>query len=298
MSQARARYQAALSGRDGGAILTPWDQLNNLTRGFTADEVVILASESKMGKSMWLGELILYVAWCYGQVEVFAAEMGEFKTYSRLLALISGISAGRQREAARAACGEGSRSQMFTLRESTRMASAMTYLDGLPITIHEDAMSAQDIVAHCRASNRRKKLRSVIVDTFGAVRHERVKGQAKTDSLEESIKALKFGAKEVQAPFFVAHHLNRGARTSGRPTADNLRDGGNLDGWASSVLFLHKENHEHMLIVDRCRDGTPGVIPNSFDGSRALWWETGLEPWHPLDFHQDELAIDDGSLAV
>jgi replicative DNA helicase len=297
-AEAVGRYEDVMNSDRGAAILSPWSQINKLTGGFTGDEFNVVAADSKLGKSFFLNLLAVYVSIRFGDVAIFATEMGEFKTISRLIALFSGVSARRQREGRIALRHDRTLAKPLDEWEIERIEEAKANVRVLPIHLFEQSLSADEIVAHCRRLNQRRKLSAVLVDTLGAMRIPRLKGQSKTDAIEESVKTLKFGAKEIDAPFFAAHHLNRGDRKHGRPTADNLRDGGNLDGWASSVIFLVKTDQGgYEFYVERTRDGNSGIVDAKFDGSLAMWWEAAeTDPWTPSGFvkpNQDDL-FDEG----
>ena len=103
MAQAIARYRARLASPGGLIYLTPWPMLNRLVAGFRPGELIVLAGESKLGKSMWSNMLMVYLAERYalfgkpaGSIALFPPDMGQDPTTARLIALYSGISARLQ----------------------------------------------------------------------------------------------------------------------------------------------------------------------------------------------------------
>lgn len=276
---------------------TPWPSLDRLTGGFTADELVVWASDPGVGKSFALAQLAAYVAEHYGNVAYFTTEMGEWKTLQRFVALFSGVSARRQREGTQADRSPGTSGEKpFSRGERQRIQSALVTLRRFPIFLSDETMSADDLVAQCRRLHRISALSAVFIDTLGAlsdvVGHS---GPGRDPGTHERQKRvvwmLKSLAKELGIPVHVAHHFSREAPVRGVPAAPSkgrLRDGGGLENTATTIILPYRETivekergHggrewtriEYFWKIDKARDGNEMTLPMNFLGAQAMWTE-------------------------
>ncbi len=275
---------------------TPWPSLDRLTGGFTADELVVWASDPGVGKSFALAQLAASVAARYGNVAYFTTEMGEWKTLQRFVALFSGVSARRQREGTQAQRSPGTAGEKpFTPGEQQRIERALVTLRRYPIYLSDETMSSDDLVAQCRRLHRQSSLSAVFIDTLGAlsdvVGHS---GPGRDPGTHERQKRvvwmLKALAKELAIPVHVAHHFSREAPVRGVPAAPSksrLRDGGGLENTATTIILPYRETIvekeagskrewtriEYFWKVDKARDGNEMTLPMNFLGAQAMWTE-------------------------
>jgi replicative DNA helicase len=293
----------------GNVYLTPWPKLDRLTSGFTGDELVVWAGETGVGKSFLENMLAAYVAEHYGAVAIFATEMGEFKTVERLIALYSGVSTRRQRENLFAERGESSPfAKPFDKWEAERVFDARVVLELLPIYVFDGSLSSDEIVSQCRRLHREVGLRSVFVDTLGAVAEIATgavgRGEPSTHERQKrAVSALKALSGEIDAPVHVAHHLSRPDSRGVRSAKERLRDGGNLENIATTFIEPHREivdsKRVYHLIVHKARDGDDGMkVKMRFVGSAARWFEEGqerlwLDPATPQEITLEEAALDE-----
>ncbi len=282
------------------AYRTPCHLLDRLTGGFTGGELVVWASSAGVGKSFALTQLAHHVAATYGPCAMFATEMGAAATRARLIALVSGVSARRQRElsvAPEIAFGNRapSRAELDAQREAVRRA--ISALRRVPIYLSDQTMSSDDLIARARREHRRVGgLKSIFIDTLGALSDVAShSGPGKDPGVHERQKrvvwSLKALAKELDIPIHVAHHFSRAADYKGvaaAPSKERLRDGGGLENTATTIIFPHRAlivekeagkncrewpHWEYSWIVDKARDGSEGTIPMNFLGAEARWEE-------------------------
>jgi replicative DNA helicase len=276
--------------KDVASYLTPWPMLDALTGGFTGDELIVWASDPAVGKSILAVQLACYIAERYGPVVIFATEMGAFKTMARLIALYSGVSARRQREGAFALrYPEKSDIEPLDEWEIESIKTARYLLEAMPIYVYDDTLTSEQVVAHIRRLNRAEPLKAAFIDTLGALDDVKPSGRQSThERLSVAVQTLKRCAKEIDIPVHAVHHFSRDNErgpSSGRPSKKRLRDGGNLEGWATTIIFPHRElvndpetgkkKMRHVLIVDKARDGEEGEIPMRFEGAKARWYQEG-----------------------
>jgi replicative DNA helicase len=93
-------------------------------------------------------------------------------------------------------------------------------------------------------------------------------------------------ARELDLPIMVLAQLNRGPdqRDDHRPRMSDLRDSGQIEQDADTVLMLYREDYYHQhepgyvltetaeLIVAKQRNGSQGVVPMSWNGSEMKYY--------------------------
>ncbi len=287
MAESLAAYEAKLGQEGGIAYRTPWEKLDALTSGFVPGELVVWAGDGGIGKSQALTMLTAYTAERYGRVALFATEMGRDRTVARFVALYSGVSARRQRNDPQAP---------LTVRERGRIAEARKLLELAPIDLFDaaPAMTTDDVVAQCRHMHRERPLKQVTIDTFGMLADlEETGRRTLTSVIEASARKLVRLSQELGIVIHLVQHLNRdGTERTKKPSKRNLRNGGNLEGHASTVILLWQSAEgKYYFIVDKARDGCERDVEMERFGHRSVWLEKGgrEQAWcEPLDAVQDD----------
>jgi replicative DNA helicase len=290
--------------RDRQPFFTPWSNLDKLTGGFKPGELVFWAASPGMGKSVTQINLAHYNAVKYGkshgEVLFFALEMGSAATAERMLAMHSGVQVRNFR--------------LGNLSEIHRrwVASSAEHLEALPIryfdrvprlTLHEIKMAA-------RMAASRTGVAAIHIDHIGYLADLVEAGMRgnKHAVLDAALMELVNLSAELKCAMHVVFHLNRDARDK-EPTIFHLRDGGNSEGHATTVIFPWRPNpdgdpekpeamSEGVFVVAKVRDGQPGRVPMNFDGGALLWTQAGdVKPWYGIeaDVARRRAAIADGA---
>lgn len=291
MFQVRQRYLDAMSAKRL-AYYTPWEKLDRLTGGFTSGEFVAWAADPGFGKSMALTMLAAFIAERYGHVAFYTTEMGDVKTYARFLALFSGVSARRQRDPA------------ITDFERDRLVEAQQVVDSLPITMFDasPALTSDEVAAQCRRLHRTEELAAFVIDTVGKLDDiEGPRGAPRASLHERQQTAINTLIRTAQELGCVAHgvfHFTRpqDGKGSPQPHMSRIRNGGNVEGTATTIIFPHHAGpHDDLFIVDKARDGSRGTVKMTFHGDRALWLQRDHRvPWfQPPPPEQVEAGLED-----
>lgn len=295
MADAIDRYQKRVVQEGGLAFNTPWPMLDDLTGAFIPGELVIWAGDSGLGKSQVLTMLAAYLGEFHGhqgRVAVFPTEMGQDKTVARFLALYSGVSTRRQRN---------NPDDPLTASELERLAIARGRLEGLPIEMFDAdrAISSEDVILQTRRLHREAPLIAIIVDTFGMLADVEETGRQSLASIQETI-IKKFArlALELGIVVHIVHHLNReGNDRLKKPTKKALRNGGNLDGSASSLIFLWEDEKKRCwFVVAKAREGDEMDVGMHRHGSRVVWLQNDQDrAWcEPIGIVQDSFLEETG----
>lgn len=167
------------------------------------------------------------------------------------------------------------RSGRYRAEEFDGIRDAVQRLEELPIKIEQQSgLTVSQIGARARQMKRRGGLDFIVVDHLGLVApSDRYRGN-KNNEIGETTGALKALAKELDIPVFLLAQLSRAveSRDNKRPTLADLRDSGNIEQDADTVIFLYREAYYLGL-----KEPTPGTP--EFD----IWTMKMEECWDQLE---------------
>lgn len=210
-----------------------FSDLDSLTAGFQASDLIIAAGRPSMGKTAFCLNIAENVAINENiPVAVFSLEMSKEQLVQRLLASRAKVGLGRIRNG--------------HLKEEDwgKLTNAVGTLYEAPIFIDD---SAAQTVLEIRAKARRWKMEHniglVIIDYL-----QLLKGRRGIDSREQEIsdisRSLKALAKELNIPVMALSQLSRKTeqRPDGRPMLSDLRESGAIEQDADIVMFVYRES--------------------------------------------------------
>jgi replicative DNA helicase len=257
---------------------TPFPKLNLLLGGgFTPSTVNAWVAAPKMGKSALIAEIAMHVAETQGPVAFFALELGERPTEKRMLSLRSGISQFDMRDP--------------NLSDDKRniLADAAQEIYDLPIKFFGGVpqLSVADIRREARKMKREAgDLKAIVIDHINFTKDATSFGSkmSKHERLDEAYMKLIAVAKELEVVVHIVQHTNRQGM-QGPPTLSTIRDGGNIEGHAHTVLFPYRPDYINEptigeLIVAANREGEHGIIPMNYLGACYTWLQADqAAPW-------------------
>lgn len=215
-------------------VPTGFTELDNMTSGLHAGDLIIVAGRPSMGKTA----LALCMAQ-YNGIEkkettaVFSLEMAREQLVLRMLCSESKIDAHKLRS------GFISKSDWPKLTTAAgKLVEAKIYIDDTP------AMSILEMRAKARRLQAEHGLSLIVVDYLQLMR-----GRGRTDSREQEIsdisRSLKALAKELRVPVIALSQLSRAVESrsekSKRPQLSDLRESGAIEQDADLVLFIYRE---------------------------------------------------------
>lgn len=266
-----AAYQRALEPQTLG-LLTPWPLFNTMLGGVFGGQLLIWAGAPKMGKSAAALQLADFFSRHYGQVAYFALEMDEPEITERQLAIHSGVAVRRQRAG------------NLSLEERDALYDAVEICRGLPLEVFSHRVNTIDLMRkELRKMARRAPVVAFFVDHVGKLREVQTPTKllpSKHERLDVAYNALIELARDFNASAHAIQHITRAGVDSGaRPSLAQIRDGGNPEGHANVVTFVHRPDPSNLrgegklgeLFVAACRQGEPGVVNTEFDGARGIW---------------------------
>lgn len=241
--------------------------LDRLTAGFQAGDLIVLAARPSMGKTALAINIAEHVALNEGlPVAVFSMEMGAAQLAVRVVGSIGRIDQSHLRTG------------KLTDDEWPRLTEAIEKLRSIPFHIDESAgLSSGEL----RASSRRLarqcgKLGLIVVDYLQLMSGSTNDGENRATELGEISRGLKMLAKELQCPVIALSQLNRSVETrpDKRPMMSDLRESGAIEQDADIVMFIYRDEYYTKeackepgvaeIIIAKQRNGPTGMIKLAF----------------------------------
>src|ERR1700756_3234772 len=248
-------------GKSITGIPTGYVELDKLTSGLQASELLILAARPSQGKTALALNLAENIAIRAGQpVAVFSLEMSKESLLQRLFASVAQIDAHKFRT------GHLSR------EDWRRMTEALGTISSSPIWVDDaGSISVLEIGAKARRLKRDKGLSLLIVDYLQLITARGRFGnrQEEVASISRALKGL---AKELQIPVLVLSQLTRAPERDERgPQLSDLRQSGAIEQDADVVMFIYRphffkagatpeEREETELRIAKQRNGPTDMV--------------------------------------
>ena len=241
--------------------------LDRLTAGFQAGDLIVLAARPSMGETALAINIAEHVALNEGlPVAVFSMEMGAAQLAVRVVGSIGRIDQSHLRTG------------KLTDDEWPRLTEAIEKLRSIPFHIDESAgLSSGEL----RASSRRLarqcgKLGLIVVDYLQLMSGSTNDGENRATELGEISRGLKMLAKELQCPVIALSQLNRSVETrpDKRPMMSDLRESGAIEQDADIIMFIYRDEYYTKeackepgvaeIIIAKQRNGPTGMIKLAF----------------------------------
>src|SRR6201987_1761461 len=221
-----------LEGKSITGIATGYTELDKLTSGLQASELLILAARPSQGKTALALNLAENIGIRGGHpIAIFSLEMSKESLLQRLVASVAQIDAHKFRT------GHLSR------EDWRRMTEALGTIAAAPIWIDDaGSISVLEIGAKARRLKRDKGLSLLIVDYLQLITARGRFGnrQEEVSSISRGLKGL---AKELQIPVLVLSQLTRAPESDETgPQLSDLRESGAIEQDADVVMFIYRPN--------------------------------------------------------
>ena len=232
---------------DVTGVPTGFYDLDRLTAGFQAGDLVVLAARPSMGKTALAINIAEHVALNEGlPVAVFSMEMGAAQLAVRVVGSIGRIDQSHLRTG------------KLTDDEWPRLSEAIERLRNVSLHIDESAgLNSAQLRANARRLARKcGKLGLIVVDYLQLMSGTDSDGENRATELGEISRGLKTLAKELQCPVIALSQLNRSveSRPDRRPMMSDLRESGAIEQDADIIMFIYRDEY---YTKDACKE--PGV---------------------------------------
>jgi replicative DNA helicase len=245
---------------------TGFVDLDAMTRGFQAGDLVILAARPSMGKTSLALNMAQHLALQPNHtVGIFSLEMSKESLFLRVLTSEAQIDSHRLMTGA------------IGQKDYGRISHALEMLSAMRLFIDDSAgISVLEMRAKARRLQAEHGLSLIVVD-YIQLMSTRGRFENRTLELGAISRSLKGLAKELNVPIVVLSQLSRApeSRSDHRPQLSDLRESGALEQDADVVILIYREdaynrdpNHPDAgtaeLILAKQRNGPTGVVRLAF----------------------------------
>ena len=252
---------------------TGFMDLDRITSGLHASDLIILAARPSMGKTALALNIASYAAIrneSQGAVLMFSLEMSKEQLTMRMLTSESRIDSHKMRT--------GNLEQ----EDWDKLAKATDRLSVAPMYINDTSnITPYEVATICKQLDKELEngVSLIILDYL-----QLMQGNRKTNSREQEIaeisRALKGLAKDLNVPVVALSQLNRALenRSDKRPQLSDLRESGSIEQDADIILFIYRdevynEDTEKKgiaeIIIAKHRNGPTGMIELVFTGKHT-----------------------------
>ena len=247
-------------------VPTGFYDLDRMTSGFQAGDMIVLAARPSMGKTAFAVNIAEHVALNEGlPVAIFSMEMGASQLAVRIVGSIGRLDQGHLRTG------------KLTDEEWPRLTEAVEKLRNISLHIDETpSLTPTELRASARRLARQcGKLGLIVVDYLQLMTGSSSNGENRATELGEISRGLKMLAKELQCPVIALSQLNRSVetRTDKRPMMSDLRESGAIEQDADVIMFIYRDDYYNKdskepgvaeVIIGKQRNGPTGTIKLAF----------------------------------
>ncbi|AVS73550.1 replicative DNA helicase [Paracidovorax cattleyae] len=257
---------------DVTGVPTGFADLDRMTSGLQAGDMIVLAARPSMGKTSFAVNIAEHVALNEGlPVAIFSMEMGAAQLAVRIVGSIGRVNQGNLRT------GKLTDEEWPRLTEAIeRLRTVSLHIDETPgLTPGELRANARRLARQCG------KLGLIVVDYLQLMSGS---GSASADNrateLGEISRGLKMLAKELQCPVIALSQLNRSVeqRTDKRPMMSDLRESGAIEQDADIIMFIYRDDYYNKdskepnvaeVIIGKQRNGPTGTVKLFFQKNQT-----------------------------
>jgi replicative DNA helicase len=249
-------------------VPTGFVDLDRMTSGFQAGDLIILAARPSMGKTALAINIAEHVALNEQlPVAVFSMEMGASQLAIRIVGSIGRIDQMHLRTG------------KLTDDEWPRLTEAIEKLRGISLHIDETpGLTTSELRGNARRLARQMggKLGLIVVDYLQLMSvSTAMNDENRATAVGEISRGLKALAKELQCPVIALSQLSRGveSRTDKRPMMSDLRESGAIEQDADVIMFIYRDDYYNKdskepgvteLIISKQRNGPTGTCKLAF----------------------------------
>ncbi|MDF2466375.1 MAG: dnaB [Ramlibacter sp.] len=248
-------------------VPTGFYDLDRMTSGMQAGDMIVLAARPSMGKTALAINIAEHVALNEGlPVAVFSMEMGASQLAVRIVGSIGRIDQMHLRTG------------KLTDSEWPRLTEAIEKLRNISLHIDETpGLTTSELRANARRLARQcGKLGLIVVDYLQLMSvSSSMSEENRATAVGEISRGLKMLAKELQCPVIALSQLSRGveSRTDKRPMMSDLRESGAIEQDADVIMFIYRDDYYNKdskepgvaeIIISKQRNGPTGTVKLAF----------------------------------
>jgi replicative DNA helicase len=267
----RARIMEAARNPNGvTGVLSGFPDLDKLTNGFRASELITVAGASAMGKSALASQISSHVLKTSNRpVIIFSLEMSKEQWMDRM------VSAEARVE------GHSLRNGRMQQDEWTRVNQVQTEYAKLPMHVVDiPALTTAEIKAQSRRIAAMHGTPALIVIDYLQIAEPAERIKEERIRVTQMVRDFKNLARQIDCPVMCLSQLSRAlaTRENKRPTLSDLRETSAIEAESDVVLFIYrpsyyvKQKHDDYdgeaefdeIIIGKQRNGPVGTVPVKF----------------------------------
>lgn len=245
--EALKKAAARVDGMSG--LSSGYHELDAITAGWQASDLVIIAARPAMGKTAFVLSMAKNMAIDMRiPTAVFSLEMSNLQLMNRLLSNVCEIESQKIRTGQL----EPHEWAQFDSRV-TRMYEAPLYLDDTP------SLSIFELRTKARRLVREHDVKIIIIDYLQLMNASGMSYGSRQEEVSTISRSLKGLAKELNIPIIALSQLNRGVENregaeGKKPQLSDLRESGAIEQDADMVCFIHRPEYYKIYEDDKGRD--------------------------------------------
>lgn len=216
-------------------ITTGFNELDLLTLGWQAGDLIILAARPAMGKTALALNLALNAA-KNGNAVLFASlEMGQLRVLSRIISNMSGVELWKFLKP-----------KSMHQNDMSDYSEANAEFSNLQFFIDEQpGIGVTELRAKANAIRKKANLKMILIDYLQLMQGKREKNSNREQEISSISRGLKSLAKELGVPIIALSQLSRGveSRQVKVPTLADLRESGAIEQDADIVAALYRPEY-------------------------------------------------------
>lgn len=279
--------QAKARNNPINGIISGFPVIDNMTKGWQKQNLIILAARPGMGKSALALNMARNAAVMQNRsIAVFSLEMSAEEMSMRLLISETGIESDRIKS------GNINESEWKKITGINSLFQSKIFIDDT------SGMNMQKIRTRCRKLVREHGVEMIIIDYLQLLHGEKNKNSSREQEISQISSGLKELAKELKVPVLALSQLSRAveSRADKKPILSDLRESGSIEQDADIVMFIYRPHAagitqspegrstfgEAEVIISKHRNGACGSIPMKFNGDLIKFMSENEEvPYKP-----------------
>lgn len=251
------------SNSDLTGIPSGYRDLDKMTSGFQASDLIILAARPSVGKTAFALNVAQNVAARAGEtVAIFSLEMSAPQLVQRMLCAEGNIDANRMRTGS------------FQESDWEKLTMAISTLSKAPIYIDDSpGITVSQIRSKCRRLKAEQGLGVILIDYLQLIHGSgRENRQQEISAISRTLKGI---ARELNCTVIALSQLSRAVeqRQDKRPMLSDLRESGSIEQDADIVAFLYRDDYYDQetenknvieILIAKQRNGPVGKVELAF----------------------------------
>lgn len=240
--KARELIEKAANNTGGiTGVSTGYTDLDKITSGWQASDLVIIAGRPAMGKTSFALSLAKNIAIDnHDPVAFFSLEMNNVQLVNRLISNVCSVP------------GSKILNGQLTQDEWARFDNNINSLMGAPLYVDDTpGLTVFELRTKARRLVREKGVKLIMIDYLQLMSASGMKFNSRQEEVSTISRSLKGLAKELDIPIIALSQLSRAVEQrpgedGKRPQLSDLRESGAIEQDADMVIFVHRPEYYHI----------------------------------------------------